>query len=228
MELQVEPEVKIRILAVDEHLIFLDGLRSRLKDVAKEIEIVAQANDGDTAYQMASTLMPHVVLMEMSLNSSKLSGLEAARKIKEDFPETKVLILTADDSSAAIMGALRAGASGYLLKTISIEELKEAIITVMNNGSALSPSVAQKVLMVISRPVTENCTPTARELQILEYMELGITNKEMAKKLFLSPRTIEVHMSHIFQKLGVSSRTEAVVRALRIGLLSLPPLEKAV
>ena len=222
MELPAQSEFKVRVLAVDEHPIFLDGLRVRLEEVAAGVEIIAEAHDGDTAYQLAASLMPHVILMEMSLKSSKLSSLEATKKIKEEFPDTKILILSADDSIDSIMGALHAGASGYLLKTISIHDLKDAIFTVMSHGSVLSPSVAHKLLTVLSHPVAKQYVPTDRELDILKYIELGFSNKKIAEKLFLSPRTVEVHLSHIFQKLAVTSRTEAVMQAIRIGLIPAP------
>ena len=226
MNCSTKQKIKVRVVAVDDQPIFLDGLRGRIKDVADGIEIVAEAHDGDSAYQLAGSLMPHVILMEISLKSSNLTSLEALKKIKDDFPETKVLILSADDSIDSIMGALRGGASGYLLKTVSIQELKDAIFTVISHGSVLSPKVAQKLLTVLSHPVAKAYVPTVRELEILQNMELGLTNKSIATKMFLNTRTVEAHMSHIFQKLGVSSRTEAVVQAIRIGLIATPRLEE--
>lgn len=225
MDLPDQPETKIRVLAVDEHPIFLEGLTSRLKEVAEGVEIIGEAHDGETAYQLAASLMPHVILMEMSLKSSKVSALEATKKIVEEFPDTKILILSADDSMESIMGALRSGASGYLLKSVSIQELKDAIFTVMRDGSVLSPQVAHKLLTVLSHPTIKHYVPTGRELEILKYMESGFTNKNIATKMFLSCRTIEVHLSHIYQKLGVTSRTEAVVKSIKLGILPAPVVE---
>ena len=227
MDLSAQQDFKVRVVAIDEQPIFLDGLRGRLKEVAGNVEIVAEAHDGDTAYQLAASLLPHVILMEMNLKSSNLSSLEVTKKIKEDFPDTKILILSSDDSIDSIMGALRAGASGYLLKPVGIQELKDAIFTVISHGSVLSPTVAQKLLMVLSHPVAKQYVPTERELEILKNVELGMSNKAIATKMFLSSRTIEVHLTHIFQKLAVSSRTEAVIQAIKIGLIPAPKLEQS-
>ena len=222
MEELLQSEFTVRVIAIDEHPIFIDGLRNRLGDIAKQVEIVAELHDVDDAYQLVATLKPDLILMGIAFKYSTYSSIEIARKIKQDFPQIKILILSSDDSIDSIMGALRAGANGYLLKSISISDLKGAIFNVMSGGSVLCPTVAQKLLEVLNHPVSRLYIPTTRELDILGYVALGETNKEIARNMFLSPRTVEVHLSHIFQKLGVSSRTECVLRAISLGLVPSP------
>lgn len=226
MDLPVHSEKRVRVVIVDEQPIYLDGLRSQLLEFAADIEVVAEAYDGDTAFQLAVSLLPDVILMDMSRKSSKCSTLEATKRINEAFPNIKILILSADDSIESIMGTLRAGASGYLLKSVSIQELKEAIFTMMNHGCVLTPAVAQKLLSVLSHPVASPCVLSERELEILKDIKSGLSNKAIANKLRLSTRTIEVHVSHIFQKLAVSSRTQAVMKAIKLGILVAPALEQ--
>lgn len=216
------PESPITVLAVSNHPIFLFGLQELLKKLESDLKIIDIAHDAVSAYERARELNPQVVLMDLSLQVSAISSIDVTSKIKLDMPETKVIILTADESVDSIMGALRSGANGYLLKSVTVQELRDAIYTVVRNGSVLSPPVAQKVLQVMSHPVAKYFTATEREIQILEMMVNGATNKSIASNLSLSVRTVESHTAKIFQKLGVSSRTEAVVQAIRIGIIQPP------
>lgn len=207
----------IRILVVDDHPIFRLGVCERINTIGGRVVLVGEANDGFAAHKLAGTLRPHVILMD--LNMPGMSGIEATGKIKADFPEIQILILSADDEINDVNAALQAGATGYLLKSVSELELQEAIFTVMDGGSVLSPSVARSLLTVLSKPVVASNTLSEREIQILEMVSTGATNKSISKELFLSVRTVEAHVHKIFQKLGVSSRTEAVTQAIREKLI---------
>ncbi len=226
MKATKQSEFTIRVLAIDEHPLFIDGIRARLKEIAPEVQIVAELNEVDTAYQLAASVLPDLILMGISFKTSKSSSIDMAKKIKDDFPNIKILILSGDDSIESIMGALRSGASGYLLKSVSVSDLKDAIFTVMSHGSVLCPAVAHKLLEVLNHPISKLYIPTVRELEILEFMKKGSPIKLIASQMFLSPRTVEVHMSHIYQKLGVSSRTEAVMKAISVGLIPGPKIEQ--
>jgi len=217
--------VDTEVLVVDDHPIYLDGLKMHLHEEGGGIKVVGEANQGSTAYHLASELQPNIVLMDLFLKTSPLSGIEATKLIKEHFPHIQVVILSADDSIDSIMGALKAGANGYLLKTVTPRELKEAIASVLSHGSVLNPAVAQKLLTVMNHPVIKTFTPTERELQILALIVDGATNKLIAQELFLSVRTVEAHIHNLFEKLGVSSRTEAVVQAIRIELVESPNIQ---
>lgn len=213
----------VKVIAISNDSIFLFGLKELLKKPTTSIELIEIAYDAATGYELTKSLEPSVVLMDLSLRTSAMSSVQAISRISTAVPETKIIVLTADETIDSIMGALRAGANGYLLKSITIQELKDAIFTVTQNGSVMSPPVTKKVLQVMSHPVSKYFTTTVREIQILELMVGGATNKSIAKTLSLSVRTIEAHTAKIFQKLGVSSRTEAVVQALRIGIIESPP-----
>lgn len=212
----------ITVIVVSNEPIFLFGLTELLKKFENDLRIIEIASDAVTAYALAINLKPQVMLMDLSLRASEPSTIQVTLKIKNDRPDTKILILTADESVDSIMGALRAGASGYLLKSVTVQELRDAVSIVVQNGSVLSPPVARKVLQVMNKPVAKYFTTTEREIQILELLVNGATNKSIAKTLSLSVRTIESHTAKIFQKLGVSSRTEAVVQAIRIGIIEPP------
>lgn len=210
-------DAEIRVLVVDDHPIFRVGVCERINSMGGRMALVGEASDGNTAHKLAGTLSPHVILMD--LNMPGINGIEATEKIKTDFPEIQIIILSADDELDDINAALQAGAGGYLLKSVSGIELQEAIFTVVDGGSVLSPSVARRLLTVLSQPVVASNTLSEREIQILEMVSTGATNKSISKELFLSVRTVEAHVHKIFQKLGVSSRTEAVTQAIRDKLI---------
>ena len=213
---------KVRVLVVSNHPIFLLGLQDQLKALDPQLNIVGVAHDAASTLERVAELAPEIVLMDLHLHTSSISSIEATSRIKSHFPSAKVIILTADDSVESIISALKAGASGYLLKSVTIVELRDAIYAVLSHGSVLSPSVAQKVLSVMSHPIVKVLTATDREIEILELMALGTSNKGIAKELSLSVRTVEAHVHKVFQKFGVSSRTEAVMAAIRTGIISSP------
>ena len=221
MEL-VEQGAPVRVLAVSNHPIFLLGLRDQLKVLDPQLHIIGVASDAVSAFEKVAELSPEIVLMDLNLQTSANTSIEVTAKIKSDFPSAHAIILTADETIESIMGALKAGASGYLLKSVTIVELQAAIYTVLKQGSVLTPSVAQKVLAVMSHPVVKLLTATEREIEILVLMASGTSNKGIARELSLSVRTVEAHVHKIFQKFGVSSRTEAVMAAIRAGIITAP------
>jgi DNA-binding NarL/FixJ family response regulator len=166
----------------------------------------------------------------MDVRMPKMSGVEATRRIKAEHPDVRVLVLTAHDDDEYVFALLQAGANGYLLKTAEIEELVRAIRTVAAGQSALAPEVAGKVMAqfssgksspdVLTDTQAQFDGLTARELSILELVAKGMSNKQIGKQLFISDRTVQAHLSNIFSKLGVNSRTEAVMYAVRKGWLT--------
>ena len=207
--LQVETE-GIRVLVVDDHPIFRVGICARLKTSDNQIVVVGEGSTGQQAYDLAKKLRPQVILMDIAMPG--MTGIEATRKISTDFPEIEIIILSVYDEDQYVNAALQAGASGYLLKTVEEEELRDAVLKVSQGGSALSSSVARGVLERISGSFAHGLSE--RELEVLELAARGGTNKSIAKELFLSIRTVEAHMRNVFEKLGVSSRTEAVTHAV--------------
>lgn len=211
----------VRLLVVDDHPIFRAGLCEQLVGGAEGIEIVGEAEDGEKAYAMVAALHPDVVLMDCHM--PVMRGLEATQKIKQDFPDTKVIVFSATAEIDRVRKVLQAGANGYLLKTANTAELRRAITTVLGGATVITPAIAFEVDAPDHEAPTENSFGlTKREIQILELAARGVTNKQIGEQLNLSNRTIEVHMHNIFMKLGVSSRTEAVTRAIRDRSIQLP------
>lgn len=220
MQIPIEQDDAIRVLVIDDHPIFRLGVCERIKAIGGRVQLVGEGSDGFAAHKLASALNPHVILMD--LNMPGISGIEATRNIKTDLPSIQIIILSADDKMDDINSALQAGASGYLLKSVSGLELQEAIFTVIDGGSVLSPSVARSLVTALSQPAVRPDSLSEREIQILELVSTGATNKNIGGELFLSTRTVEAHVHKIFQKLGVSSRTEAVTQAIRDKLIQSP------
>jgi len=215
---------KIRVMLVEDHVLVREGTRELL-DREEDLEVVAEAGDGEEAVRLAALHRPDVVVMDMAM--PRLNGIEATRRIKADNPGTAVLVLTAYDDDQYIFAFLEAGAAGYLLKDVSAQDLIRAIRAVHSGESVLHPTVARKVVDYFSRkaqgtpPGEAAETLTAREMEVLRLAAKGMTNREIADRLHISVRTVQVHLSNIFGKLGVGSRTEAVLYALRRGWLTL-------
>lgn len=211
----------IRLLVVDDHPIFRAGLCEQLAGGPENIVIVGEAEDGEKAYEAVAAQHPDVVLMDCHM--PVLRGLEATQKIKKDFPDTKVIAFSATAEIDRVRKVLQAGANGYLLKTASTAELRRAIVTVVGGATVITPSIAMEPdAPNLAAPIENSFGLTKREIQILELAARGVTNKQIGEQLNLSNRTIEVHMHNIFMKLGVSSRTEAVTRAIRDRSIQLP------
>jgi NarL family two-component system response regulator LiaR len=220
----VADDKKIKVIIADDHAVVREGTR-KILDQEDDIHVLAEASNGEEAVQMAEELHPDVILMDISM--PKMDGIEATKLIKEKNPNIAILILTAYDDDQFIFSLLEAGAAGYLLKNIHHHELVEAIRAVYSGESVLHPSVARKVLNRFGKTEEKSekkalVEPLSdREMEVLKLVTKGYSNKEIADQLYLSIRTVQGHLGNIFNKLMVSSRTEAVVRALKEGWVTL-------
>lgn len=217
---------KIRVLIADDHPVVRDGTRNLLER-EPDMEVVGEAGDGEEAVRLASQLKPDVAIID--INMPKMNGIEATKQIKTTLPGTAILILTAYDDDPYVFALLEAGAAGYLLKYARGSQVVDAIRAVRAGESVLSPSVARKVLnrfKPTQGPPTDASAEilSERELEVLKLVTQGKSNQEIADTLSLSVRTVQAHLAHIFDKLGVGSRTEAVVLALKKGLTTLEDL----
>jgi DNA-binding NarL/FixJ family response regulator len=218
---------KITILIAEDHVVVRESIRQFLEREAK-LEVVGEASDGEEAVQMASQLKPDVIIMDISM--PKLNGIEATKQIKAQQPSATILILTAYDYEQYIFPLLEAGAAGYLLKDISGRELVNAIETVHRGEAVLHPAVALKVMERLRQTKVDptggraSDLLTEREITILKMAARGMGNNDIADELHLSARTIESHLATIFNKLGVGSRTEAVIKAMKNGWFTLEEL----
>lgn len=218
---------RIRLILADDHAVVRAGTR-QLLERQPDFDIVGEASDGEEAVRLAHELQPDVVVMDVRM--PRLSGVEATRRIKAECPEVRVLVLTAHDDDEYVFALLQAGANGYLLKTAEFEELVKAIHTVASGQSALAPEVTGKVVAqfasgkslpeVLANNEDQYDGLTEREMGILKLVGKGLSNKQIGKQLFISDRTVQAHLSNIFSKLGVSSRTEAVMHAVRKGWIT--------
>ncbi len=215
---------KIKILIADDHAVVREGTR-RILEQDQKLEVVAEAGDGEEAIRLATNLKPDVAIIDIAMPN--IDGIEATRQIKALCPDTTVLILTAYDDDQFIFSLLEAGAAGYLLKSVRGRELIDAVRAVHAGESVLHPAIARKVL---NRFVPSSGKPTKeetldvlsqREMEVLKLAARGLSNQDIAEELCLSMRTIQGHLGHIFNKLQVSSRTEAVIRALKEGWVTL-------
>ena len=214
----------IKILIADDHAVVREGTRQILEQEA-DLEVVAEAGDGEEAVRLAGSFKPDVAIIDIAM--PKLDGIEATKQIKTLYPAMAVLILSAYDDDQFVFSLLEAGAAGYLLKSVRGRELVDAVRAVYAGESVLHPSIARKVLNrfvpVSGKPLKQEPSEvlTERELEVLKLATRGLSNQEIANELYLSLRTVQTHLSHVFNKLQVSSRTEAAVRALKEGWVSL-------
>lgn len=214
----------IRVLIVDDQRLMRDGLRI-LIELETDLDVAGEAADGLEAVSAYRDLDPDIVLMDIQMPN--LNGVEATRRIKADWPEANILILTTFDDDEYIFEGLRAGASGYLLKDVSGKELASAIRAVAEGGTLIAPSVARKVVSEFARlkpasPETAESLPeplSEREIEILKVLAQGHTNKEIADHLHLAEGTVKNYVTSILQKIGARDRTQAALRARELGLL---------
>jgi two-component system, NarL family, response regulator LiaR len=214
----------IKILIADDHAVVRDGTRQILEQ-EKDMEVIAEAADGAEAVKLAGSTKPDVAIIDISMPG--VDGIEATRQIKSLYPSIAVLILSAYDDDQFVFSLLEAGAAGYLLKSVRGRELIEAVRQVHAGESVLHPAIARKVLnrfvpssgKTVGQKSVEVLSD--REIEVLKYATRGLSNQEIADELCLSLRTVQAHLGHIFNKLQVSSRTEAVVRALKEGWVTL-------
>jgi DNA-binding NarL/FixJ family response regulator len=210
----------IRILIADDHAVLREGIRHILER-EQDFKVVAEASDGEEAVMLATSAKPDVAIVDITM--PELDGIEATKQIKTLCPNVPVLILTAYDDDQFVFSLLEAGAAGYLLKSVRAHQLIDAVRTVHAGESVLHPSVARKVMnrfMPIGGKTKEQGQSeilSVREIEVLKLATRGLSNQDIGKELHLSEHTVHGHLQHIFNKLQVSSRTEAVVRALKEG-----------
>jgi two-component system NarL family response regulator len=215
----------IRVAVVDDQELFRRGL-TMLLAVEDDIEVVGEAGDGVAATELAASAVPDVILMDVRM--PKRSGIEACVAIKEVAPTAQIIMLTVSDEEADLYDAVKNGASGYLLKDSSIDEVAQAVRVVADGQSLISPSMAIKLLdefKQMSRSDRQQVpTPrlTDRELEVLKLVAQGLNNREIAKRLFISENTVKNHVRNILEKLQLHSRMEAVMYAVREKLLDIP------
>ena len=215
---------KIKILIADDHAVVREGTRQILEQES-DMEVVAEAADGEEAVRLASSSKPDVAIIDIAM--PKVDGVEATKQIKALYPDIAVLILTAYDDDQFVFGLLEAGAAGYLLKSVRGRELIDAVRRIYAGESVLHPAIARKVLnrFVPSPDKLAGQKPpevlSDREMDVLKLAAKGLSNQDIANDLCLSLRTVQAHLGHIFNKLQVSSRTEAVVRSLKEGWVTL-------
>jgi DNA-binding NarL/FixJ family response regulator len=216
----------IRIVIAEDHAFVSEGTR-RLLDMEPDMEVIGEASDGAEALALVEQLAPTLVLMDISMPN--VDGIEATRRIREIRPDLPVLILTAYDDDQYVFALVEAGAAGYLMKDIRGDQLVDAIRAVSRGESVLHPTIARKVLRRIGeRPATPHVDAddlTAREIEVLRLAAGGLGNDAIALELDVSPRTVHAHLSRIFAKLSANSRTQAVIEALRRGLIRLEEIE---
>jgi DNA-binding NarL/FixJ family response regulator len=206
-----------RVVVVDDHALHRDGTRQIL-DAHPDLEVVGDARSGEVALAMVNQLRPDVVLMDIRLPG--MNGIEVTRRLTRDHPEVRVLMVSAYDDDEYVRGALEAGAAGYLSKTAPGKELIQAVLAVARGTSVLQSGLAARLLVSGRQPQQGAADLSERELAVLTLLAEGRHNREIAQQLSISPRTVDRHCDNIYAKLGVGSRTEAVVRAISTKLLT--------
>ena len=217
----------IRVLLVDDQTLFREGL-STLLSAQPDIDVVGEATNGEEALRLAASLRPQVVLMDLRM--PVLDGIQATRRLRTAQPDCRVIVLTTFDDDADVFEGLRAGAVGYLLKDVSIEQVLEAIRAAARSQAFLEPAIAAKVVAEFARLTTQPGTSmqplaeplTERELEILRLLTTDLSTREMAEQLVVSINTIKTQIKNIYAKLNAHSREEALVKARALNLLTPP------
>jgi DNA-binding NarL/FixJ family response regulator len=219
----VKAKAKTRVLLADDHPLLREAMRSHI-DQQEDMHVVGEAGDGEEAVKLSLELEPDIVIMDIVM--PKLSGIEASRQIKNVNPSVAMLILTAYDDDRYILGLLEAGAAGYLLKSARGHDVVEAVRAISRGESVLHPTVIAKLLKRALHVQTGEEQEggevlSTREMEVMKLASRGMSNKEIASELSLTVRTVKAHLSNTFNKLGVASRTEATLRGLKEGWLTL-------
>ncbi len=225
-EVEGPPGDVIRVVVADDHALFRRGLEMVLQS-EPDIEVVAEANDGNEVVAVAEQHMPDLVLMDVRMPGR--GGIDAARAIKDAVPHTKILMLTISDEEEDLYDAIKAGANGYLLKEIPIDEVADAIRSVAAGQSLISPSMASKLLTEFATMARKDAEKpqlaaprlTDREMEVLTQVAQGLSNRDIARELFISENTVKNHVRNILEKLQLHSRMEAVMYAVRQKLLEI-------
>lgn len=216
---------KIRVLVADDHPVFREGLVGILEK-EEDFEVVGQAGNGLEAVELAQQLLPDVAVVDMSM--PELNGIEVIKRVKVSSPDTAILVLSAFGYDSYVLGAIEAGASGYLLKSVRVRDLVRAIRSLHAGEAVLGPTATRKLFGRLSSGAGTGThlarVLLPREIEVLRMAARGLSNKEIAQALGISIRTCQTHIANIFTKLQVGSRTEAVLRALREGWLTLDDL----
>ncbi len=214
---------KIRIVLADDHIILRQGTRQLLENEA-DMEVVGEASNGYEAVQLVSELKPDLVIIDVAM--PRMNGIEATKKIKQIAPSTTILVLTGYDYDEYIFNLLEMGAAGYLMKDVSGDELIGAIRAVYMGEPVLHPTVMKKLIDRCKTPTTKSVEApveglSEREMEVLKHAVSGKSNKDIAETLAISLRTVQAHMRGIFNKLGVGSRSEAIIYGLKRGWFNL-------
>lgn len=212
---EVATKVPVRVLIADDHSVVRQGLRMFLK-LDPELEVVGEAANGAEAVRMARALTPDVVLMDLLMPGT--DGITATQRIKAEVSGTEVLALTSVLEDASVVGAVQAGAVGYLLKDTQAEQLCKAIKAAARGQVQLAPEAAARLVREVRAPDSPEAL-TGREVDVLRALARGLTNREIGRALNIGERTVKTHVSHLLGKLGLQSRTQAALHAVRIGLV---------
>jgi len=211
----------IRLMLADDHRMLREGLSRSMSEHG--FDVVGEARDGVEAVNMAYSLTPDVVLMDVSM--PEMDGVEACRQVRTAVPNTKVVMLTMHADQDVLANAIRAGACGYLVKDCSTEEISDAVRMAYNGDTALSPQLAASMLNEVRKldmaPTREDRVVTKREEEVLQLIADGCSTSEVAEQMYISQKTVKNHLASIYQKLDARDRTQAVLQAVRMGIVSL-------
>jgi DNA-binding NarL/FixJ family response regulator len=213
--------VSIRLMLADDHRMLREGLRRSMTD--QGFDVIGEARDGDEAIRLAEELQPEVILMDVTM--PEVDGVEATRQIRLHSPDIRIVMLTMHADQEVLAAAIRAGASGYLVKDCSTEEIASAVRMAASGETALSPQLAASMLdevRKLDQPSSEDeRVITRREEEVLQLIANGCSTPEVAEKLFISQKTVKNHLASIYQKLDARDRTQAVLQAVRMGIVHL-------
>lgn len=215
---------KVRLLVADDHKIFRQGIKKLLEE-EPDLQVVGEAADGREVVKKAAELKPDIILMDIAM--ANLNGLEATKQIKKVLPESRIIMLTMHKNEEYVLQSFQAGASGYILKEGAVEELVSAIRSIHADKSFLSPTVSKTLVDAYLRKMETGKTETPfdlltdREREVLQLIAEGFTNREVAKQLYISVKTVEAHRAHIMQKLNIHDIAKLVKYAIQKGLVDL-------